>query len=415
MINLTGYGLVGRTTNSAGAASLIAFNGSTTQYLNGAGSFSTPAGGGSGTVTSVTAGNGIATISNGTTTPTVNLATPASVTGTSTNSAGTANTGHTHAVSGLTVAVGGTGATTFTSGNALIGAGTGAITTRAIVTSVGSSTTSTSLVTEGAVRTALNSMGGGGAYIPLAGTASGSPVTGKVEFKPAASNYSEFLYVTPDNANMNGPVVLWRGTCGSGLDLYPPGTPSASRKTSIIHSGITANYGSGVSLNSSGYARMIVSPGSFDLGARDVIDGWGPRGTISVGRQGMEVDALVNNGDLALAASGKIIINATQGIELQNIVTTPININSGAGGDLLTVTTPGSYVPVARINQSGFRVSQSNPSSAQGLAMSYTGLAFYPNANYTAANNAWQIVRSGSQLLFQRHNGTSWVTIQTFG
>jgi hypothetical protein len=372
MINLTGYGLVGRTTNSAGAASLIAFNGSTTQYLNGAGSFSTPAGG-SGTVTAVTAGNGIATITNGTTTPTVNLATPASVTGSSTNSAGTANTGHTHAVSGLTVAVGGTGATTFTSGNALIGAGTGAITTRAIVTSVGSSTTSTSLVTEGAVRTALNSVGGGGAYIPLAGTASGSPTTGAIEYNGAASAYSEILRVTPISAAGNL-AVLWRGTCGSGLDLYPSGTPSATNKVMFSVSG-ARGYGREVSLQSD-TTYITANPSSIFLISRDPYGGSGPRGAISIGRSDVQDTSGLTNGDLGLYASRKIYLDATSGVS-------PINITNPA------VTAPSMVLGSDSIYW--FAVAPAGVSStARGFRLTYDALSNQLSVQKRAASGgAW--------------------------
>ena len=67
---------------------------------------------------------------------------------------------HNHAASNITsgtlgVARGGTGATTFTSGNALIGAGTGAVTTKAIDSTSGGTASSNSLITSGAVNSGL--------------------------------------------------------------------------------------------------------------------------------------------------------------------------------------------------------------------------------------------------------------------
>lgn len=59
----------------------------------------------------------------------------------------------------VTVAQGGTGATTFTSGQALIGAGTGAVTTRAITNSTATTTAitgSTNLVTMNTLKNAMN-------------------------------------------------------------------------------------------------------------------------------------------------------------------------------------------------------------------------------------------------------------------
>lgn len=75
-----------------------------------------------------------------------------------------AASGHKHAAGDITsgtlgVARGGTGATTFTSGAALIGAGTGAVTTRAITNSTSASTAitaSTNLVTMNTLRYAMN-------------------------------------------------------------------------------------------------------------------------------------------------------------------------------------------------------------------------------------------------------------------
>lgn len=72
---------------------------------------------------------------------------------------GAAASGHKHAASDITsgtlpVSRGGTGATTFTSGYALIGNGTSAVTTKKIDTTVTSG--STNLITSGAVYTAIN-------------------------------------------------------------------------------------------------------------------------------------------------------------------------------------------------------------------------------------------------------------------
>lgn len=88
-----------------------------------------------------------------------------------------ATSGHTHALTSdaltgtLPVSKGGTGATTFTSGEALIGNGTSAVGTRAISTTV-SSTTSTNLVTEGAVASA--------GYVKSSGVTSITPGDGIV-------------------------------------------------------------------------------------------------------------------------------------------------------------------------------------------------------------------------------------------
>ena len=77
---------------------------------------------------------------------------------------GKANTKHTHSMSDitsgtLTVQSGGTGASTFTSGAALIGNGTGAITTRSIINNSSSTATisaNNSLITSNTLRYALN-------------------------------------------------------------------------------------------------------------------------------------------------------------------------------------------------------------------------------------------------------------------
>lgn len=77
---------------------------------------------------------------------------------------GKADASHNHSASNITsgtlgVARGGTGATTFTSGAALIGAGTGAVTTRAITNNANTTTAitgSTNLVTMNTLRYAMN-------------------------------------------------------------------------------------------------------------------------------------------------------------------------------------------------------------------------------------------------------------------
>ena len=83
---------------------------------------------------------------------------------------GVAAASHTHAAEDITgtlgVAHGGTGATTFTSGAALIGAGTGAVTTRSITNNTAATTAitgSTNLVTMNTLRYALNRTTGPGA------------------------------------------------------------------------------------------------------------------------------------------------------------------------------------------------------------------------------------------------------------
>ena len=77
-----------------------------------------------------------------------------------TDVAGKAASSHNHAASNITsgtlgVARGGTGANTFTSGAALIGAGTGAVTTKAIDSTSGGTANSASLITSGAVNAGL--------------------------------------------------------------------------------------------------------------------------------------------------------------------------------------------------------------------------------------------------------------------
>lgn len=160
---------------------LFQFDGTYWQLLN-----PIVAAGGGGTLTGITAGTGITVTNPTSATPTVGLTTPVAVTnggigrGTAptitVNLAGTAttptllpSTGDVTVVAGgtLPVSKGGVGTTTLTAGQALVGDGTNPVTTRAISTSVGSNAASTSLVTEGAVVTALSGLGGGAtAVIP---------------------------------------------------------------------------------------------------------------------------------------------------------------------------------------------------------------------------------------------------------
>lgn len=121
--------------------------------------------------------------------------------------------GHTHSTSNITsgtlssdrlptipVSKGGTGLTSLTSGQALIGNGTGAITTRAIDTTSGGTSGSTSLITSGAVYAGL------GTKLSL----SGGTMNGPIKFNSSSLPSKTLSYVCGIDAFADGGEMGWQ-------------------------------------------------------------------------------------------------------------------------------------------------------------------------------------------------------------